>query len=508
MHNDSKSHSFFSDSQLQQPLNHGMIFHNLGAWTVFTVDWDVDPYLEKLFDASTALKTSRFDWKAPITPGSSLQGVEQFIALGCQHTLKATGEKRFNELALAERSLRKNTHVIDKRINSTHPLPLLVGGAAFHQFNIDPAWNEFGSSQFILPHLIIGKDVSGSGYLRITEPKNQGDDWVHRLQQNETSSDDFYSMIRERLDDLLMEYTEYVVETPTDVSRFVHSKPLGQRIKESATQQKELWLSRFGHVIDSIHRSSLKKVVVARQASVDGVSKQERIHLQRSLQERYQNCIHFTVEPSIDSGFFGATPERLLRLEGETLHIDALAGSRSRGKTQDEDKALASELLQSEKDAEEHDIVKRQILEVLDPYSKQFRYPSSPFLKTLPNVQHLHTPIEAELEHRPSVFELIEQLHPTPAVGGYPKREALEVIEQLEPQNRGWYAGIVGWVSEQGDADIAVSIRSASHMRNKLTLYAGCGLVEASIPEQEWDETYVKMTPFIEAAQDLSPVES
>jgi len=508
MHNNSKSHSFFSDSQLQQPLYHGKTFHNQGAWTVFTIDWDVDPYLDKLLDASTVFKTSRFDWKAPLSPASSSQGVEQFIALGCQNTLKSTGEKRFNELALSERALRKNTQVIDARVNSKRPLPLLVGGAAFHQFNIDPVWNEFGSTQFILPHLIIGKDASGSGYLRITEPTKQVDDSIQSVQQDVTSGDDLRSMIREKLDDLLMEYTEYVIETPSDASSLVHSKPLGQRIKESAIQHKEFWLSRFGYVIDSIQRSPLKKVVVARQASIDGVSKQERIHLQRSLQERYQNCIHFTVEPSIDSGFFGATPERLLRLEGETLHIDALAGSRSRGKTENEDQALASELLQSEKDAEEHDIVKRQILEVLDPYSKQFRYPSSPLLKALPNVQHLHTPIEAVLKSTPSVFELIEQLHPTPAVGGYPKRQALEVIEQIEPQNRGWYAGIVGWVSEQGDADIAVSIRSASHMNDKLTLYAGCGLVEGSIPEQEWDETYVKMTPFIEAAQNLSPVES
>ena len=141
---------------------------------------------------------------------------------------------------------------------------------------------------------------------------------------------------------------------------------------------------------------------------------------------------------------------------------------------------------------------------MLEPISKQLRYPSAPLLKTLPNVQHLHTPIEAELEHSPSVFELIEQLHPTPAVGGYPKHDALGVIEQIEPKNRGWYAGIVGWVSEQGDADMAVSIRSASHMKDALTLYAGCGLVEGSIPEQEWEETYVKLAPFFEAAQDVA----
>lgn len=508
MHNASKSHAFFTISQLQQSHNLGLKPQNLDAWTVFTVDWDVDPYLDKLLDASTVVRTSRFDWKAPTISTSTADGAEQFIALGCQDMLKATGEHRFKELAHAEMDLRKSTHLIDERSNSECPLPLLVGGAAFHQFNIDPTWNAFGSSQFILPHLILGKDASGCGYLRLIEPTNQADDSIRKLQQNETSEEDVRSIMRKRLEDLLMEYTEYVVETPLDESSIPYSKPLGQRIMESVIQHKEYWLSRFGHVIDSIHRSSLKKVVIARQTSIDGVSKQERIHLQRSLQERYQNCIHFSVEPTIDSGFFGATPERLLRLEGETLHIDALAGSRSRGRTENEDKALASELLRSEKDAEEHDIVKRQILEVLDPFSKQFRYPSSPFLKTLPNVQHLHTPIEAELEHTPSVFELIEQLHPTPAVGGYPKQKALEVIEQVEPQNRGWYAGIVGWVSEQGDADMAVSIRSASHMRDRLTLYAGCGLVEASIPEQEWDETYVKMTPFIEAAQDLSPIES
>ncbi|MDA0671684.1 MAG: isochorismate synthase [Bacteroidetes bacterium] len=469
------------------------------TWTVITLDWDVESIMQRLHIRSDDQTNARFAWKAPDSQTS--QG-EEFIALGRQQALKATGERRFQDLAHAERILQTSTHFIDLRANRQQAVPFIVGGAAFHHFNIDPAWSAFGSSQFILPHLLLGTDSTGKGYIRFVLPSQEARSWLDHLHPIESRSSQ--SFLQDRLNDVID--SEGAASDVVDTQSYPISdiETLGHRLNNAASQTKEIWISRFQRAIDAIQQSPLKKVVLARQASVHGVTVGERAQLQQSLHQRYRNCIHFCVEPTSDSGFFGATPERLLRLQGRNLHIDALAGSRSRGKTTLEDQVLAQDLLHAEKDAMEHDIVKRQILEVLNPFSKQFGYPASPLLKTLPNVQHLHTPIEAELEQSTSVFELIEQLHPTPAVGGYPKRDALGVIEQIEPQNRGWYAGIVGWVSEQGDADMAVSIRSASHMKDKLTVYAGCGLVEGSIPEQEWEETYVKLAPFIEAAQDVA----
>lgn len=485
-------------------------------WTVLTFEWDVESLLRQLRNPSSYQSHARFSWKAPdnssshnsASHSSSSKG-EEFIALGKLDALKATGERRFHDLAQAEQSLRAKTHFVNFRANQDTAVPFVVGGAAFHQFNIDPTWSAFGSTQFILPRLVVGKDDKGQGYLRFTLPSKEADAWLGQIQNTVGSQRDTF--LEEKLEQTLqsegVNLHEDLYSTGGDTTDLVNeTMSLRERLQHAASQQKEAWISRFEKAIHGLQHRSIKKVVLARQAKVRGVTSQERAHLQRSLQERYQNCIHFCVEPMSSASFFGATPERLLRMQGQQLHIDALAGSRSRGKTSIEDQELAHDLLHADKDAMEHDIVKRQILEVLNPFSKQLRYPSSPLLKALPNVQHLHTPIEAELEHSTSVFDLIAQLHPTPAVGGYPKADALGVIEQMEPQNRGWYAGIVGWVSEQGDADIAVSIRSASHIKDTLTLYAGCGLVEGSIPEQEWDETYVKLAPFLEAAEDVAHV--
>ena len=469
------------------------------AWTVLSVDWDVESLLKQLQTRSAGQSNARFVWKAP---DSNTSKGEEFVAIGRHQALKATGERRFQDLAQAERSLRGKTHFVDLRGNRQPSIPFIVGGAAFHQFNIDPTWSAFGSSQFILPRLLVGTDSHGQGYLRFILPTTEATTWLGHGQS--THSSHSHVFLLEKLEEVLK--SEGVDANESATLPYFHSDPvsLGHRLQTAASQHKKTWIARFQRAIEGIQQSPITKVVLARQATVHGVTMEERAHLQKSLKQRYQNCIHFCVEPTSTAGFFGATPERLLRLQGRHLHIDALAGSRSRGTTTHDDQTLAHDLLHAEKDAMEHDIVKRQILEVLDPFSKQLRYPSAPLLKTLPNVQHLHTPIEAELEHSASVFELIEQLHPTPAVGGYPKHDALGVIEQIEPKNRGWYAGIVGWVSEQGDADMAVSIRSASHMKDALTLYAGCGLVEGSIPEQEWEETYVKLAPFFEAAQDVA----
>jgi menaquinone-specific isochorismate synthase len=491
----------FNNRVLKQTTDHVPSNRPKSEWTVLTFDWDAESTLDHLKSPSVHHGDARFTWKAPSNQSSH---GEEFIALGKHQALKATGERRFQDLAQAERTLREKTDFMDFRDNQQTSIPYIIGGAAFHQFNIDPTWSAFGSSQFILPQLVVGKDRNEQGYLRFILPSKDAITWLENARTVQNTQNDAF--LRAELAQLLKTGSSVSTDTHNSSSPWNDGVSIRHRLKQAASQQKNVWISRFEKAIEVIQQSSITKVVLARQVKVDGVTTDERAHLKRSLQEKYQNCIHFCVEPTESASFFGATPERLLRLQGRDLHIDALAGSRSRGRTSTEDEKLSKDLLHADKDAKEHDIVKRQILEVLEPFSKQLRYPSAPLLKKLPNVQHLHTPIEAELEHSTSVFDLIEQLHPTPAVGGYPKQEALGVIEQMEPQNRGWYAGIVGWVSEQGDADIAVSIRSASHMKDTLTLYAGCGLVEGSIPEQEWDETYVKLAPFFEAAEDVAHV--
>ncbi|MDZ7682556.1 MAG: chorismate-binding protein [Fodinibius sp.] len=124
-----------------------------------------------------------------------------------------------------------------------------------------------------------------------------------------------------------------------------------------------------------------------------------------------------------------------------------------------------------------------------------------PEVKKLSNVQHLYTPIRVQLKEQVTMLDVIEQLHPTPAVGGYPWGDAAHHIDELEQFDRGWYAGPVGWFNVNGDGEFAVGIRSGLFTKNKAHFFAGCGIVADSDPQSEWEETNLKLKPMLSALQ-------
>lgn len=194
----------------------------------------------------------------------------------------------------------------------------------------------------------------------------------------------------------------------------------------------------------------------------------------------------------------GVSPELLIRKQGAMITTNPLAGSIARGKTPQQDEANAQMLLHSAKDQFEHSLVVKSIAEVLEPYCKQLVIPDKPSLIATTNLWHLSTFIQAEL-HNPTldVLEVALQLHPTPAVGGYPKQLVTHYINELETFNRDLYAGLVGWSNAQGDGEWAVTIRCAECKANKLRLFAGAGIVEDSIAESELIETAVKFNTLL-----------
>jgi menaquinone-specific isochorismate synthase len=192
--------------------------------------------------------------------------------------------------------------------------------------------------------------------------------------------------------------------------------------------------------------------------------------------------------------FLGATPERLVARRGPAIETEALAGSIASGAAEH-----AAQLLGSGKDQREHQLVVDQIERRLRPLCSRLEVAREPQIRELRDVLHLHTPITGTLAAPRHLLELVEELHPTPAVGGVPTREAMRWIREHEREPRGWYAAPVGWFDAAGDGEFAVALRSCLLRGADAFVYAGAGIVRDSDPELEVTETELKKRALLEA---------
>ncbi|MFP3941974.1 MAG: isochorismate synthase MenF, partial [Thermoanaerobaculia bacterium] len=258
----------------------------------------------------------------------------------------------------------------------------------------------------------------------------------------------------------------------------------------------------------------LTKVVLAHGVEVRRDRPFDPAALLADLARAHPSCFLFAHRPAAGGPvFLGASPERLARVEAagdprsEARHdrgdrrvlSGALAGSAPRGTGAAEDGALGRRLLESAKDREEHAIVGEMIAGALGPLCRSVEGPGEPVLEKLANVQHLYTPISGRLLPGRGVLDAVAALHPTPAVGGMPRDLALAAIRQLEPEPRGLYAGVLGWVSPDGHGDSAVAIRSALVDGCRARVFAGGGIVPTSDPDVEVEEARLKMAAILGA---------
>jgi menaquinone-specific isochorismate synthase len=273
-----------------------------------------------------------------------------------------------------------------------------------------------------------------------------------------------------------------------------------RRIEPHATPEiVECRPTDYAHAVaiatQAIAAGQLKKVVLARRLSVEmGRSIVPSAVLER-LAEDEPSCTAFLLGRP-DGAFVGASPELLVRRRGRAVLSHPLAG------TAPLDANRGARLLGSAKDLEEHELVVADIAGVLDPCCSELVVPSAPSLVPLQSMAHLGTRIEGQLIQEdgrvPSALELVGALHPTPAVGGVPRAQALALIQALEPARRGPWAGPVGWVGADGDGDWVIGLRSAILAGSLATVWAGAGIVAASDPEAELAETSVKLAPVLE----------
>ena len=276
-------------------------------------------------------------------------------------------------------------------------------------------------------------------------------------------------------------------------------RPSGGRPGVSTTRRtisKPEWTESVAECVERIRRGDLRKVVLATALDVDLESSVDVPGTLERLRRTYPECYRFLVQPTDEAGFFGPPPERLVKITGQEVETEALAGSVARGDTPGEDAELARSLETSEKIRHEQGVVVDAIRDRLAPFG-EVRV-GERGVRRLANIQHLRTPITARLDGDVHVLDVVEALHPTPAVGGLPPERAREVIDETEPFDRGWYAAPMGWFDAAGDGEFAVGIRSAVAGGRHAALYAGNGIVADSDPVEEWAELGPKFRPVLD----------
>jgi menaquinone-specific isochorismate synthase len=252
------------------------------------------------------------------------------------------------------------------------------------------------------------------------------------------------------------------------------------------------WMGVVAEAVDRINAGDLEKVVLARDLVATAAEPIDVRWPLRRLAEQYPTCWTFHVD-----GIFGATPELYVRRELGLVTSRVLAGTIRRTGDDASDLTLAARLARSSKDLEEHEYAVRSVAEALEPHCSSMNVPEAPFVLHLPNVMHLATDVTGVVHDSATVtsLELVAALHPSAAVGGTPTSVATELIAQIEGMDRGRYAGPVGWMDADGDGEWGIALRSATISGNQVRLFAGCGIVADSDPEEELAETQGKFVP-------------
>ncbi|RLV50511.1 isochorismate synthase [Nocardioides mangrovicus] len=256
------------------------------------------------------------------------------------------------------------------------------------------------------------------------------------------------------------------------------------------------WESVVADAVRRIQAGDLEKVVLARDLLAETRAPIDVRRPLRRLARGYPMCWTFHVD-----GWFGATPEMLVRRERGLVTSRVLAGTIRRTGDDAHDLTLAATLARSSKDLEEHEYAVRSVADALGPYCDSMNVPDAPFVLHLPNVMHLATDVTAVVHDSSgaNALELAAALHPSAAVGGTPTKTAVRLISEIEGMDRGRYAGPVGWIDATGDGEFGIALRSAHLEGSTVRLFAGCGIVADSDPAAELAEATAKFVPVRDA---------
>ncbi len=352
-------------------------------------------------------------------------------------------------------SYKKIFEQLRRALNPRYPYLQWYGGFGFDPKKADAAWEGYDAWGFVMPRFELAKDKSRMIFCcnlcGVIDQKK----------------------ILKQLEDLRLP----PVASPITLN--VHNR---RDFPEAVA-----WSGGVNAVLKNIRKGSVEKVVLARKTDFDLKENVNPWIILYNLKKVTPNSYHFAFEFK-GRVFLGASPERLYKRFGRMLQSEALAGTKPAAVKPDV-------LLNSAKDGYEHKIVVDAIEQALKPLSTKVVITPKPLIKKLSNGIHLHTPIQAQLKDGVCDEDILKSLHPTPALGGRPTAQALQMIRRLEPFGRGWYGAPVGYVGLDW-AEFVVGIRSGLLHKKKLSVYAGAGIVKGSDPSDEWDEIENKISNF------------
>lgn len=390
-------------------------------------------------------------------------------ALGAAHEVTARGETRFGDISRECPRLLDGAEVEAPDGLPAGAGPVWVGGFAFDDEGAGAAeWSSFEPASLTLPEVSICRH-GDEAYLTVNALVAPGEDVETHLER-----------LGARLAALRDEPLPLLDPHPTarPEIRSVLAPEDFERAVTAATER--------------IETGGMSKVVLAREVVVRAAAAHEPAALFGALREQFPSCFCFCMGTP-EATFIGASPELLVRRAGAGALTVALAGSTRRSSDPAVDDHLAEQLLRSDKNRREQRIVSERIVSALRPHSVWVEAGAEPAIVKVANIQHLATPIAAQLAEPHSAVELAGLLHPTPAVGGEPRQEAIAAIAELERMDRGLYAGPVGWMDATEDGEFCVALRSALLRDRDAHLYVGVGVVEGSEPEAELAETETKL---------------
>jgi salicylate biosynthesis isochorismate synthase/menaquinone-specific isochorismate synthase len=424
------------------------------------VDASVDP--TALVCASRRPGEPWFCFEQPERDGSAI------AALGQVRAIETRGVERFKDIGRRVRRLVAGASADEPEGPPGSGL-IAVGGFSFAPDGCDsPGWAGYAPASLLIPELSLarrGTHASLTVNLDVTP-------------------DDTLDGLKRRVEQRLLELhaAPLPLLDPAPIGSYEVRSVLPPSHYEDAVER----------AVERIRTGELEKIVLAREVQVHAPIAHDPGAILGVLREAFGACYVFAVGRE-EAAFVAASPELLVRREGERASTVALAGSVRRSADPAVDAHLGEQLLRSNKDREENAIVARRIVRSLSPHAVWVAAAPEPALVQILNIQHLARPIRAQLTAPIDAVELAGLLHPTPAVGGEPRDVAERLIPALEGLDRGWYAGPVGWTDATGDGEFCVALRCALLRDRLASCYAGCGIVRDSEPGAELAESEVKL---------------
>jgi menaquinone-specific isochorismate synthase len=353
-----------------------------------------------------------------------------------------------------------------------------IGGFSFHSDHAaSDAWRGFPRAQFTLPTVEMRHGPQGT---RLAVTVRVGED---------RPSGQALGRARDALEGVRNEFT---TEDPR--GRASYTPPTA----ENSTARSD-WSKAVEAILGRVDVGQITKAVLARTVDAPVEQQPDPTVVLGNLRQNNPGTHHFLVQPGPGQAFLGSAPELIGRADGQVFQASAVAGSIPRGATEDEDEEMARQLAASDKNRAEHRIVVESMRRRLAELTDHVQVGRDTKILRLAEIQHLERDLYARLRPGQHLLDVVQALHPTPAVCGSPRDPARQLLAEHEPFQRGWYAAPVGWFNANGDGAFAPALRSAVLQQTRWRLFAGAGIVDGSDPDDEWEETRNKFETVLAA---------